>query len=69
MDSAFYTIVAALIPIVWAAALKYINNANVQVHFYNNDECIMCVRNTSKKTLFIDCVEIRKDKKHRWPLL
>lgn len=62
-----YSLIAAILPIIWAIYLKHTSETGVQIHINNLDYCTtICIRNGSNNALFIDGAICYKSNRHRY---
>lgn len=62
-----YSLIAAIIPIVWAIYLRHTTGSGIQIHFMNLDYRIsVSIRNGSNNTLFVDDCICYKSYSHKY---
>ena len=62
-----YSLIAAILPIIWAIYLKHTSETGVQIHINNLDYCTtISIRNGSDNALFIDEAICYKSNRHKY---
>ena len=62
-----YSLIAAILPIIWAIYLKHTSETGVQIHINNLDYCTtISIRNGSNNALFIDEAMCYKSNCHKY---
>ena len=62
-----YSLIAAVLPILWAIYLRHTSGTGIQIRFVNlNYRAFICIRNGSDTTVFIDDLVCYKSHRHKY---